>query len=394
MFYIHQIGEFDCGITALKILLANLFQKEDYLYLQEDENHGPYSLFQLIDTAKEYGVTLSGVELDNFDFEKYPKKPFLAVITLSEDTNHLVYVHKVKKNSVTIFDPVNGKKTLSKEKFLDIFTNQALIVEEMKEIKEVKKKEMDVSIGSKVFSTILQILSYASLVTGMLFISNDSYIFIPLICFSLYVILQIFLEKYLTYSMKKVDSMFFEHIEKSHKDTNKILTRLAEYKKTLFTSPIKLTGDIITFIFLSAIMIINEKLTAIILFTIMFLLFIDIVFVKDYMKKKEEEVALMEKELHLFEETDEFLDRAIILNDRVYSITMGNRALRYISLFLILLSVFITMMFAKIVSVPFILVHFIFGITIFDKLKDTIYFDKDLDKKKIDYMKLVNLCKE
>ena len=394
MFYIHQIGEEDCGITSLKMLLANHFQKEDYLYLHEDENHGPYSFMDLIEIAKEYGVTLSGVEIDEFNLDKYPKEPFLAVIMVSEESKHLVYVDKIKKESFIIFDPIEGRKVLKKDKFLDVFDGKALIVEDIKESKYVKKEDIDIPILHKVLSTVTQIVSYIALVIGMMFISNDSYIFLPIICFTIYIILQILLEKHLTFCMKIIDEKFVDYLGTAKKETSKIITRLNEYKKTLFTSRIKLTGDILASLFLSIIMIINETMTFIIVGTVVFIILIDILFVSDYMKKKTKKLALDEKELHLEEENDEYGEKLIVFSERVYSFTMAKRSLRYVAIFVILLSTLITMMIINVVSVPFVLIHLIFAITIYDKLKDIIEYDESLDKKKTDYMKLVNLTNE
>ena len=395
MFYIHQIGEQDCGITSLKMLLANHFQKEDYLFIHEDEDHGPYSFLELIEIAKEYGMTLSGVEIDNYDLTQYPKKPFLAMITISEETSHLVYVDKIKGERLYIFDPIDGKKVLQKEKFLDVFEGKALVVEEIKEVKDVKKKDLDVPIVHKVLSSIIQIVSYVALVIGMMFIHNDSYIYIPIICFSLYVILQILLEKHLTYCMKIVDDSFCIALDAVDKrETKKVLPRLSEYKKTLFISRIKLIGDILTSTFLASIMIINENKTMIIVFVSVFLVLIDILFISDYLKKKTKELALRERELLLHEEDAEYTDLLMTLNVNVYNLVMGKRSLRYIALFLILLSTLITMMMVKVVSVPFVLIYFIFGMTIFDKLMDIAKYDENIDKKKTDYMKLVNLINE
>ena len=394
MFYIHQIGEEDCGITSLKMLLANHFQKEDYLFIHEDENHGPYSFMDLINIAKEYGMTLSGVEIDEFDLDKYPKKPFLAVITISEETKHLVYVDKIKKESFIIFDPVDGKKILKKDDFFDVFDGKALIVEDKKEIKDVKKINIDIPTSQKVLSTIVQIVSYVALVLGMMFIKNDSYIFIPIICFTIYIVLQILLEKHLTSCMKIVDDLFVSQFSNNKKDTDKIVPRLSEYKKTLFISRIKLTGDILTSLFLSVIMVINENMTFIIVGTVIFLILLNILFVNDYMKKKAKQLALYERELHLYETGAEYAEKLIGLNEGVYNLTMAKRSLRYIAIFIILLSTLITMMFIKVVSVPFVLIHVIFGLTIYDKLKDIIEYDENIDKRKVDYMKLVNLIND
>ena len=112
------------------------------------------------------------------------------------------------------------------------------------------------------------------------------------------------------------------------------------------------------------------------------------------MKKKAKQLALYERELHLYETGAEYAEKLITLNEGVYNLTMAKRSLRYIAIFIILLSTLITMMFIKVVSVPFVLIHVIFGLTIYDKLKDVIEYDENIDKRKVDYMKLVNLIND
>ena len=65
MFYISQLNESDCGFASLKMLLANLYQERDYLFIKQDEEHGPYSYFDLIKIAQNYNVTLEGFKFKN-----------------------------------------------------------------------------------------------------------------------------------------------------------------------------------------------------------------------------------------------------------------------------------------------------------------------------------------
>lgn len=65
MYYIPQITTNDCLFTTFKILLANIKNDERYLYLPEDEKRGPYSLFEIIEKGKTFGVELLGFEADD-----------------------------------------------------------------------------------------------------------------------------------------------------------------------------------------------------------------------------------------------------------------------------------------------------------------------------------------
>ena len=393
MFYIQQIQENDCGYTALKVLLANQFNKEDYLYLTEDESHGPYSFLELVEIAKGYGLILEGVKYESPEYEELPNKPFLALFKYSENYTHLIYVHKVKEKSVEIFDPSKGRKTLSKSEFYSLFEGSALIIDKVEKEIEVEKKLVDIKLSKKIFAAIIQIASLGALVAGMMFIDTESYIFVPIICFSLYVIMQILLEKYLLINMKAVDSLYLSLIEEKPTNTNLILTRIAEYKKSLFIGPIKLVSDLFTVLFLGIIMIINNRNSVLIVCMILLLTVVNLCLVRDAINKKKDNLAIEEKELDLAEDEAEYVRMSINLHDKAYNVVLLERVLKYIAKFLILLSVVITMIISHIVSVPFVIVHAFFAITIFDKLEDVSSFEKDQEKKKVDYMKLINVLK-
>ena len=114
MFYIQQITNDDCGFAVLKTMLANIFKNERYLYLKQDESHGAYSFQDLITIAEEEGVTLSGVEANEVELANLALNPFIAS-TEKDGFKHAIYVYKVKKKYVYIFDPKSGLKKLKKE---------------------------------------------------------------------------------------------------------------------------------------------------------------------------------------------------------------------------------------------------------------------------------------
>jgi hypothetical protein len=78
MFYISQMKQDDCGFASLKMLLANIYKNEDYLYLKQTEEHGPYNYFELIDIEKDYGLILSGCKAtQKEEFPEFDEYPFL-----------------------------------------------------------------------------------------------------------------------------------------------------------------------------------------------------------------------------------------------------------------------------------------------------------------------------
>ena len=92
MFYIKQIQNDDCGFACLKMLLAEINKDKDYLFLPQDEKHGPYSLMQLVGIASNYGVALSAFRAtDKTTVSNCLNFPFIAIIRLKNGGKHALF---------------------------------------------------------------------------------------------------------------------------------------------------------------------------------------------------------------------------------------------------------------------------------------------------------------
>ena len=47
-YFINQIKKKDCAFASLKILLANVYKKKDFLYVIQDKDDKSYSLKEII----------------------------------------------------------------------------------------------------------------------------------------------------------------------------------------------------------------------------------------------------------------------------------------------------------------------------------------------------------
>ena len=106
MFYIRQTSNHDCGYTCLKMMLANLYHDENYLFLQDPfPRNEDVSYFAIINEAKKYNLILAGVRLpDKEDIIKMDNLP--AIVTIKQyDKSHAVYLYKITKKFVYYFDP-------------------------------------------------------------------------------------------------------------------------------------------------------------------------------------------------------------------------------------------------------------------------------------------------
>ena len=87
-YYIPQISHSDCGFACLKMLIAHLYENQNALFIPQDETKGAYSLKALADLALNYGITLTGIEVDEKDEIKNARFPFIALLQESEEIFH------------------------------------------------------------------------------------------------------------------------------------------------------------------------------------------------------------------------------------------------------------------------------------------------------------------
>ena len=179
MYYIPQITSNDCLFTAFKILLANVKKDEKYLYLQEDEKHGPYSLLEIIEKGKLFGVELFGFEANDKNQLKDCKNMSL-ILTIKRGNNslHSVYVYKVTKNTVYYLDSDSGKVSMPFEKFIAMWDGKGLMTRTIKDV-ENEPSPVVLKIKRNYLSNLFQFLSAICFIFAMFFIDGESHIAIP-----------------------------------------------------------------------------------------------------------------------------------------------------------------------------------------------------------------------
>ena len=94
-YYCLQLNECDCGYAVIKMLLANVNNDKNYLFMKEDITKKSYSLLELKKIGEKYNLNLKGFEVK--DFKSVNKFPFIALININKQ-NHYVIVNKITKN--------------------------------------------------------------------------------------------------------------------------------------------------------------------------------------------------------------------------------------------------------------------------------------------------------
>ena len=91
-YYCLQLNDYDCGYAVIKMLLANINNDKNYLFMKENITKKSYSLLELKKIGEKYNLNLKGFEVK--DFKLVNKFPFIALININKQ-NHYVLVNKI-----------------------------------------------------------------------------------------------------------------------------------------------------------------------------------------------------------------------------------------------------------------------------------------------------------
>ncbi len=131
-YYCLQLNDYDCGYAVIKMLLANINNDKNYLFMKENITKKSYSLLELKKIGEKYNLNLKGFEVK--DFKLVNKFPFIALININKQ-NHYVLVNKITKNYIYYFDPKLKKQKVEINTFKNLFTGYILMIDNYKRTK-------------------------------------------------------------------------------------------------------------------------------------------------------------------------------------------------------------------------------------------------------------------
>ena len=379
MYYIKQIGEKDCGFTALKMLLATIHKDRNYLFYREFEKDYSLSLKNIIDIAKKENVNLEGFNYQNKEalFKEKPRYS-LAII---EDNNklHMVFVKKIKNNSIILYDPEYGKIKYSKKEFIQKWNGQILIV------KNYLKKKFDVKIRNSekihnlIFSLLI-VISHVLFLTSLYFVKSNNNFLIPLLIFLAYLLFNLFIENSLINLMYKIDKNIKKILINRKNDRYKTYIDLTNYKVNYFIRNINITNSIMTFLSGCFILGINSYLNLIIILIILFIKILINLLFNNMKKKKKIELIKLENSLKNNQNfNDKDYDK---ITKNTYDILRIEEVSKIITIGLIFFITILLTSFQKTITLNFLLFHFFAFLFLNDSLdKLFIYFLDPKDNK-------------
>ena len=125
-YYIRQLGECDCGIASLKMLLANVYQNKDFLFYPQKNFNESYTLAELMKIARNEGVDLSAYRvIDKNEIYKLKNKQLLVILD-EKSSLHACHVKKINRQSIVLNDPKRGTIKIKMKEFIKLWNGQCL----------------------------------------------------------------------------------------------------------------------------------------------------------------------------------------------------------------------------------------------------------------------------
>lgn len=393
-YYIKQLKDNDCAFASLKMLLATITKSKSFLYLRQDLNKEEYSLWDVIQIAERNGVSLQGIKIQDLNNKiELEKSPFLALLRNDDDTTHLVFIRKVYKRKILVYDPKRGIYKLTIDEFIKIFTGIYLKVIERRPIFFKEDEQMLVSKTSIVISCVLKVVSSMLLMVGFYFVKEDSHFITPLSFVMAFVIVSILASVFTKKAAHKFDlKLTVALYSKEKNDFIKKYSDSQKYKKLLFVNPSKFITSALIALFFIAINIMNEHKSAVFFTAIVVLVIFDYFifkFIKDKfnykMCKLEEELSSNKLSQSIFIDKYTKLSK---LTDKFSSFVMCRK---FLNLFIIFCLAFTLMAITRNVSLNYLIFTFLtFQIT-FESISNIISYNSENEEAKALKAKFVSL---
>ncbi len=391
MFYIPQILKDDCGFACLKMVLANINKDKNYLFLPQDESHGPYSYSDLINIGKENCINFTAFEATKKEeLSNCSSFPLILSITGKNGAKHAVVVTKIKWKKVYYLDPRKGSGNISLTKFINSWDGTGLMVESFEkkqcEYKPVKPLKVSASVGLG----IIQVAVAALAAVGVYFVKDGTPIYIPALFLVAAIILELIMKAICFKLMKGLDQFFFSSGNLPLKGFREYLIRFENYKRLALSSPINLVLLFVVFAGLSAVVLLNDiKNVLLVLFPIAIAVFEWLV-INPTLKAKRDEIDELEEDLDSSESGEDLQSKAKILHNKAYSYSYTMAACNYLYVGLIVLVALLTMRLCGLSSFPYIIFYTCISTAILRTLQELFSFGEKIEEFNIVKVKITN----
>ncbi len=387
-YYIKQLGDNDCGITSLKMLLAMTYKNKDFLYYPHGDIKRKVTLGELIKIAENEGVTLLAYRYQDKNdlFNNKKKTPMLILFKGKDGQLHMVVLKKILKKSVKIYDPATGIYKLSHQNLFKLWNGEVL---EVLEARGSDFKPQKVKVYPKrfmVLSIILQIISFLALFTALLFIDPDYSFLIPVLLFTAFVVFEFLYQKVVIYCLKNFDKNVVnsDRITELKNNFSDYYENLINYKYSLITTPVKFIGSAMILVFGLFILGINDVYN-ILLVGMTFLILVAFKLYEQRVRlSKKARLELIEKTLFKQKDTpiDTFKRMLRELNNESYNFIGFHNFKKYFLMFITIAIVLIYLGFTGFINTNYMLFHFFMYLYLQDNFSKILDIGFDVEKIK------------
>ena len=328
------------------MLLANVHKDERYLYLKEDESHGPYSYQELLKYAQHYDVTLVGVKYeDKGDLRNVDKFPLILTVQGENQAPHAVLVMKKRGNKLKIQDPAKGVYWEKIDKLVKIWDGTFLAINKVQD-RPFISRIIDVrDTKGDIVSYIIQLFAAVFIALATIFVKPDGSFVWPLVFLALSLVSELVLRMHLLKRMQRCDKYlrkFLPYVDK--KDYFPYYVRSQEYKKSALTMGLNFVFYLLVVILIIVVSLINSLTFVVSIITALLAALINVFIFIPFKKSINKELEEQENELRNVKEEDDMELKVKNIEVKSYRYAYYEYASRVVvAAFFILASFFISM---------------------------------------------------
>ena len=393
MYYIPQVTKSGCGFTCLKMLLAIVFKDERYLYLTEDESHGPYSYQDLLEVAQRYEVTLGGGKFpDKSDLRHFKQFPLILTVQRENQCPHAVLATKIRGNRIKISDPEVGTYWQSIDKFIKQWDSTFLAVNHVEDhpctLRQVDAKDTK----GEILSYILQALAAAFIALAIFFVKPEGSFFLPLVFCGASLACEIILRMILLKRMQKYDKYlrrFLPYVYR--KDYYEFYKRGQEYKASALTMGLNFLFYFLIVVLIVVISLINSLTYAVSIGIALICALVNAAILFPYQKSVNHELSEQENELRKVKEQEDMEMKVKNLEVKSYRYAYYEFASKVVVGALFLLSSFLICRIEKTFAITNIVFYTCVSYLIYQYLVPLFSYDQKLIDNKVNKARINNL---
>ena len=328
------------------MLLANVHKDERYLYLKEDESHGPYSYQELLKYAQHYDVTLVGVKYeDKGDLRNVDKFPLILTVQGENQAPHAVLVMKKRGNKLKIQDPAKGVYWEKIDKLVKIWDGTFLAINKVQD-RPFISRIIDVrDTKGDIVSYIIQLFAAVFIALATIFVKPDGSFVWPLVFLALSLVSELVLRMHLLKRMQRCDKYlrkFLPYVDK--KDYFPYYVRSQEYKKSALTMGLNFVFYLLVVILIIVVSLINSLTFVVSIGAALLAALINVFIFIPFKKSINKELEEQENELRNVKEEDDMELKVKNIEVKSYRYAYYEYASRVVvAAFFILASFFISM---------------------------------------------------